>query len=166
MDNEIMQLENKVKELTVWKDARKKERLVFPLDMQSRKTIDKGLFVFTGKTVGLDYLNLVTDYMTYGYEISINKKVSSLIVLLPIFSFTVNTTTDYITTNSQHNLNNEDRITLTSDGTGMPTPLDLNIIYYIVNRTGNTFQLSLTSGGSPIDMTFDPGYNYYYAKLL
>lgn len=60
--------------------------------------------------------------------------------------------TDVITL-ANHDYANGDRVLL-YNATTMPTPLVENKFYYIVNRATNTFQLSATSGGAAVDITF------------
>jgi hypothetical protein len=77
----------------------------------------------------------------------------------------INIDTDFITKNS-HGLNNGDVIKFKSTKL-LPQPLVINTTYYIVNKTTNTFQVSATSGGSPIDIT-TPGtgvLSFYYTSV-
>lgn len=62
----------------------------------------------------------------------------------------VNTTTDVITTDAQSFVAGEP-IAFQS-GTNLPSPLVSNTLYYVVGPTSTTFQLSLTPGGSVIDL--------------
>jgi microcystin-dependent protein len=66
-------------------------------------------------------------------------------------SFTVDDTTDIITS-STHGLSNGKVIYLRSTTT-LPAGLSADTAYYVISSTTNTFQLSLTSGGSAIDIT-------------
>lgn len=60
-----------------------------------------------------------------------------------------------------HGLSNGTTIRLLSTSL-LPTGLRLDIFYYVINATGNTFQLSYTLGGTAIDFTTDgSGTNYY-----
>lgn len=61
----------------------------------------------------------------------------------------VNSTTDFITIAS-HGFQNGD--TVTFSGTS-PTGLTNDTVYYIIDKTANTFRVSLTSGGSQQDIT-------------
>lgn len=70
----------------------------------------------------------------------------------------VNTSTNYITCNA-HGLQNNDRIYFTTYGT-LPAPLigaapsdPEGTTYFIINKTTNTFQVSLTPNGSAVDIT-------------
>ncbi len=65
----------------------------------------------------------------------------------------VDDTTDTITATAHGLL--EDTLVQLSAGTGgvLPSPLDANTPYYVVNPTTNTFQLSASEGGGGIDLT-------------
>lgn len=184
MEQEITQLEKQVQVLIDWKNARKKERLVLPIDVLSRRALDtwkvnsdsgsvEGLFKVTGKVLQQDYLSLATAYTTYGVEVSVDvqtpppwgSKLKTLVVMLQFFPFTADAGTNFITnTNGQHNLSNGQIIALSTSGT-LPAPLAKNTYYYIINRTGNTFQISTSSGGSPVDITNNGSGSHYYAII-
>src|SRR5881394_2446272 len=65
--------------------------------------------------------------------------------------FTVDPSTDTFTLTA-HGLVNTDQVRLTTTAV-LPSPLVSNQLYYVINSTTNTFKLSLTSGGSAIDIT-------------
>jgi hypothetical protein len=65
-------------------------------------------------------------------------------------SLVVDTVADTLTY-TDHGYSNGDRIALTADA--YPSGLLGTILYYAVNVTANTFQLSLTQGGSAIDIS-------------
>lgn len=60
-------------------------------------------------------------------------------------------TNDTITSNG-HGLLDTDRISLTTDGT-LPAGLSTGVVYYVISATTNTFSVSLTRGGSAVDIT-------------
>lgn len=62
----------------------------------------------------------------------------------------VNTATDFLTSNN-HGLNNNNVIYMS--GLNLPAPLVQGTQYFVRNKTTNTFQVSLSSGGSAIDIT-------------
>lgn len=74
-------------------------------------------------------------------------------------SFTADAGTNYLTSAS-HGLSNGDQLNFLTDGTlpgGLET-FDYNYpwggeLYYVINKTTNTFQVSLTQGGSAVDIT-------------
>ena len=64
----------------------------------------------------------------------------------------VDTGTDFITSTA-HGLNNGDMITFSRISAGaFPSGIAANTVYYIVNKTTDTFQISLTSGGAAINI--------------
>jgi hypothetical protein len=65
-------------------------------------------------------------------------------------SSSVNITTNAFTTTTP--MSNDWAVTVATTGT-LPAPLSSSTVYYIVNATSSTFQLSLTLGGPPIDLT-------------
>jgi len=68
-----------------------------------------------------------------------------------IGTYTVDFTTDVFTLNT-HGLVNGNQVRVDSDGIP-PGGLNTGTFYYIIAATANTFKLSLTSGGSAIDIT-------------
>lgn len=66
-------------------------------------------------------------------------------------TFTANAGTDFITS-AGHGLSDGDLLKL-STTTTLPAGLAINTAYYVINKTTDTFKLSLTSGGSAIDIT-------------
>jgi hypothetical protein len=66
--------------------------------------------------------------------------------------FTADASTD-TATSAAHGLNNDDPVRVRSVGGALPTGLSANAKYYVINKTTNTLQLSLTVGGSVINLT-------------
>lgn len=66
-------------------------------------------------------------------------------------AFTVDAGTDFATATA-HGLSNGDRIMVFS-GTTLPAGLSAATVYFVVNKTADTFQFSLTSGGSAVNLT-------------
>ena len=66
-------------------------------------------------------------------------------------------TTDYGTDEkldiNGHGFLNDDRVMVTSASQDLPAGSDSATVYYVVNKTTNDFELSLTSGGSAINIT-------------
>jgi hypothetical protein len=80
----------------------------------------------------------------------------------PVTDATGQNTGDTITKTS-HGLVNGDRITIYA-GTG-GTGLTGGVTYYVVNKTDNTFQVSLTAGGAAVPITLDYS-NLKYVKSV
>lgn len=53
---------------------------------------------------------------------------------------------------TSHGCSNGDFVRFRTTGT-LPAPLDTSTNYYVINKATNTFEVSLTSGGSAIDIT-------------
>jgi hypothetical protein len=68
-------------------------------------------------------------------------------------TFTSDYGTDEKLDTSGHGFSNTDRVTVDSSGSDLPAGLFAGILYYVVNKTTNDFELSLTSGGSAVDIT-------------
>lgn len=67
-------------------------------------------------------------------------------------TFTANSGTDFLTA-STHGLDNGDIIYLTNSGGALPTGLSTDLKYFVINKTTNTFQVALTSGGPAVDFS-------------
>lgn len=62
-----------------------------------------------------------------------------------------------------HTLTNGQRVKVTNIGGALPTGINETRKYYVVNVSGNTFQLSRTSGGAAINITDDgTGVQYFH----
>ena len=66
-------------------------------------------------------------------------------------AFTADYTTDFLTSTA-HGLANADRVMVFSSTT-LPAGISSSTVYFVVNKTTDTFQLSLTWGGSAINLT-------------
>lgn len=71
---------------------------------------------------------------------------------LVIKNFTADNSTDVFTC-AAHGYNNDDKVRVRSLGGVVPAGLTASGLYYIVNKTTNTFQLSATLGGSAVNIT-------------
>lgn len=60
--------------------------------------------------------------------------------------------TDKITLNA-HGLENGDRVKFRSIAGSVPGGLTANVLYYVINKDANTFELSTSAGGTKIDLT-------------
>lgn len=69
-------------------------------------------------------------------------------------TFTADDDTDTMTCAS-HGLEDGDIVQVANTGGALPAPLVVSTNYYVVNAESGTFQLSLTAGGDPIDLTTD-----------
>ncbi len=72
--------------------------------------------------------------------------------------FTAANTGDLFTSDA-HGLTNGDTVVLFDSGPGdsIPTGVTEGVVYFVIGVSGDTFQLSLTSGGSAITLSSDGG---------
>lgn len=68
----------------------------------------------------------------------------------PVQATSISSANPGVVTKTAHGLNNNDVITLSTTGT-LPGTLSQNQVYYVVNKATDTFQLSLTLGGTAIN---------------
>lgn len=145
MDN--TNLENRIRELEKWKEERTRQQIAFPLDAESVKILSNYLMSLSGtvRTIsgvgGNEFIYYTGQQGDKDFQVSINTFVP----------YTVNTTADTVTV--QKNVFENDTQVYLSTSDTYPTPLDGVTTYYVVNSTGLTFQLSLTSGGAAINIT-------------
>lgn len=78
--------------------------------------------------------------------------------------FTVDPDTDTLAS-AGHDLADNDLVPVDNSGGDLPSSLDADASYYVVNATADTFQLSESEGGSPVDLT-DAGTGIHYAGLV
>lgn len=111
--------------------------------------------IYDPKVVGGGIIvgNLDTERTVYGGE---NRTIIKDVAIsyAPITNITTYAGTDTFEKNS-HGLVNGDIVTATNIVT--TTGISLATLYYVVGVTGSTFQLSLTSGGSPISLATGDG---------
>lgn len=152
LQNQIDELKKQVKDLTDWKEARMKQQVTAPFDLQSQRVLNK-------------YFMSIFNTFTYkggagsnSFQTFIGKQDNLLFSVDPptLNIYTVNPTSNVLTISSG-NLKYYDTqtVTLFTDGTA-PNPLSagLGIIYYVRDSTdGVNFKLALTSGGAAIDIT-------------
>jgi len=74
-------------------------------------------------------------------------------------AYTMEADDDIITSNA-HGLVNGDRVIFTSISPDETHGITSFIVYYVVNKTDNTFQVSLTSGGSAVTVDLDLSGNF------
>lgn len=156
MDQETSQLMERISALEKWQKDRTAQQITFPLDIQSQTILNKyfltlsGALLFTNSS-GLTFAELL---------LTQDGKTNAVSALASLVRFTVNTGTNVlnlgldIVTNIQGSYSNGNQVILYSTGT-LPAPLTSDSPYFVVNASGGgtVIQLSLTSGGAPIDIT-------------
>ena len=155
----IDKLQREVDEIKLWINQRKIQQLVYPLDNVSRDIIGKDFLKYESN---LDYTNS-SGQVFPNIIVSHDKKQELISVYPPLYSFIVDTTTDILTFDTLLYVNNDQVNLLTTDT--LPSPLSDIVTYYIINVSGNTCQLSLTSGGAAINIT-STGTGTHYSYLF
>lgn len=155
----IDKLQKQVDEITLWMNQRKSQQLTYPLDNISKDIINKDFLKYESN---LDYTNS-SGQIFPNILVSHDNKQELISVYAPLYSFTVDTTTDILTFDTLLYVNDDQVNLLTTDT--LPTPLSDIVTYYIINVSGNTCQLSLTSGGSAVNIT-STGIGTHYSYLF
>lgn len=162
-EQKLKQLEKDVAELKAWKEARTKQQITFPLDTDSFKVLNKHFLtimypIYWVFSDGSRTTNLALKQGEKQYLLDL------LYQSFTTFSVSVSANTLTVEKDPMGGYANDDVIYLSSTIT-LPTPLSSNQAYYVVNASGNTFQVSLTQGGAAIDIT-DSGSGVHYAVRL
>lgn len=148
MNQDIEQLKANVQDLMSWKTMHDRQQVSFPIDTNSQLILRKYLPVITDTVNSVGASGLEFPLVTI---LSQDNKKYYFQPTFPFYQFTANITADTLFV-SDHIFNNNDILSVYTTDT-LPSPLLNGINYYVVNSSGNSFQLSLSSGGSAIDLT-------------
>jgi hypothetical protein len=156
MDNQdilsrLQVLENKLAE-------KERQQISYPLDKQSLEVLDKYYMHITQQLVtaagagryAYEYIGRQGNGRLIPGTFNQSNQLEFILNANLYNPYTVNVTTNYITTTG--NYENTQIVNVSSTGS-TPSPLINGVDYYVINSTGQTFQLSLTSGGAAIDIT-------------
>ena len=84
----------------------------------------------------------------------------------PVGTITADNTNDTITLNS-HGLLDGDVVHFANTGGGLPAGITAKTIFYVRDKTANTFKITATRGGAALDITTDgTGTNSVYSTFL
>lgn len=158
-EQEIKELKKRIDALEKWQKERKLQQITYPLDIQSFKVLVK-YFMSIVSLVDMRITG-VGDRRLFTY-LGIQDSQRFQVTPQTLFKYNANATSNTLTL-ADASLPNDTAVYLYSDGT-YPAPLDVDIIYYVVNSAGNTLQLSLTSGGAAINLT-DAGTGQQYIQV-
>jgi len=157
-EERIKQLERQVQELASWKNERQRQQLTYPLDSISKDVVN-GDF--------LRVVNEINFVQPSGKEIPMyvvaraNGKNYTLTANSENFTFTA-ATSDVITSSASFDFVNDMTIAVFTNQV-LPAGLIADTLYYVINASGKTCKLSLTSGGAAIDITSTgTGIQYFY----
>lgn len=156
------QLESRVAALEAWQQKKSAQQITFPLDIQSQKVL-------------ANYFMQITNIFTYEVVGAAAHVVQLLVGSQGLFSFevqqqdiwlyTVNPANDTFNAPNTSFQNGQEVVVFTTATGSFPSPLVINTPYFIVNVSGTSFQLSATSGGSPINIT-NAGSDSQYIQLV
>lgn len=110
--------------------------------------------VLTNSRGPVDLTGLTAKYLVVTDDAAATSVVSETttgVTAQPTQDFTVSTTLDRVLVNG-HGLRDGDQIVVATSGT-LPTGLAASTRYYVVNADANTFQVSSSARGAPIDIT-------------
>ena len=162
--NKIDRMDKEIQELKQWKAERIAQQITDPLDIVSQKILGKYFLaiVRTFTTLGAGSREFTSYIARQGKD---GFRVSSEV---PIYEFQADATTDYLTirqnvlTDETGSYPDGTEVVLFTNGT-LPSPLSSAINYFVVSSTGNKVKLSLTLGGSAINIT-DAGTGEHYIQ--
>lgn len=81
-------------------------------------------------------------------------------------TFTANSSTDFLTAVA-HGMVNGDIFYITNSGGALPTGLSTDLKYFVINKTDDTFQVALVSGGGAVDFsTAGSGTHSFHEEFL
>lgn len=139
----------RIDKLEKWMQEKTAQQISYPLDQQSLIVLGKYFMHIVGSTLtiggaaGNTFLNYIGEQDNQKFQVSTDTFVQ----------YAVNVSTDTLTTiNSGVNFANNTQIYVSTESTP-PSPLSLTGNYFIINSTGQSFKLSLTSGGAAINIT-------------
>lgn len=159
-EDRLKKLEEEVRELTLWKTDRQRQQLTYPLDVISKDVIANYF---------LKIENQINFIRTNGREVPlyIIGKANNI-----LYTFTANptpyiftaATSDVITSSAGFDFENDMTLQVFTDQV-LPAGLLSDTLYYVINASGKTCKLSLTSGGAAIDIT-DTGTGNHYFQFI
>ena len=97
-------------------------------------------------------LQILNDRLAAAYPTSgTNFHVALILDNASAFTFTADATTNVLTTSVNHDF--VTNLPITVSGANLPAPLTATTVYYVRDVTSNSFKLSLSAGGTAIDLT-------------
>lgn len=145
---ENQDLIKRIQELEKWKAERERQQITFPLDFPSIDILSKYFMHITNevKTISPTSGNTLTSYIGIqgNYQFNVEQNI--------FVPYTVNTTSDVLTVTGKYYFEDNQQVYVTTEDTA-PSPLVPGTTYFVINSTGQSFKLSLTSGGAAINIT-------------
>lgn len=161
LKDKLVKLESKVNELYEWMSQRKRQFVPDPLDPISKKILEKDFMRIVGSGVMAQVLS--SSEFPFGYVKTVLKNKEKIIQFRDdVKRCLVDASTDIITANSHGLVNNDTVIFYTTEE--LPAGIDTFTTFYVVSATATTFKVSLTQGGSAIDITTNGKGEQYFSR--
>lgn len=131
-------------------------------ELYSTDSSDQGDSFFWTKMGDYIYLRNTPNYnSTSGLRAYVNRELSKASWV----TFTTTNATDKID-KTAHGLSNGDSIILTTSGGDLPSGLTADtVIYYVVNKTADDFEVSTSIGGTKVSLADDGTGTHQYVKV-
>ena len=145
---DTIQLQKRIEALEKWKAERTSQQIMFPLDYQSQVILSNYFMTLTDTveiTAGAGG-NVFTYYVGNQGSRIFQVQQNTFI------PYTVNTGADTVTVAGGLYFEDDTNVYVATSDTP-PNPLSITGDYWIINSTGQTFQLALTQGGAAINIT-------------
>lgn len=117
------------------------------------------------EVTGISFSLQHSPYETTWEDVGTQADVALASTLATVVDADISSTNDTITSTS-HPFSDNDAVYYVSSATNVITGLTDNTVYYVTGSTANTFKVSLTEGGSAIDITAPSGGDtHYFTKV-
>lgn len=128
----------------------------------STDTDKRGVPTFWTKRGDFILMRLTPNYSeTGGLRVYVNRELSKFAFV----TCTISNASPGVVTAIAHGLSNGDSVIFETDG-GLPTGLTPDtVVYYLVNKADNTFEVSLTIGGTAINTSSAGSGNHKFTKV-
>lgn len=173
MEQEIKKIEEEINYLEIWKAGFLRRRFKDSLDSGTIEIMKRGNLTFTGKIIPKPAI-IYTELLGFVMFLKIRNvpkdpAIKAVVASYPLHEFIIDgqsgVDTDTLTSiDGVHQLIDNDSVAVTTTSI-LPSPLSEIVQYWVVESTSTTFKLSLTAGGSPVNITNTGGGTHYFAKL-
>jgi hypothetical protein len=107
-------------------------------------------------------LEKIDDHHPGGYTREVLGAARTYYVRFEVGTCTISNASPAVVTLNSHGLSNDDPVVFRTTG-GLPTGLTAGIVYYVVNKATNTFQVAATVGGAAINTSSAGSGTHYCA---
>lgn len=158
----LKKMESQFNEVLNWVNERKKQIIPFPLDVRSIDELSK-IFLKVDQSGTLLQTTASSDFISGYIKTKINNKEVILTYPYGLTKCLVNSSNDTITANND--LVDGQTVTFYSTQE-IASGLDTASLLYVINRTATTFKVSLSAGGSAVNITDNGKGDQYFQPNL